>query len=209
MDVFHDHRVVHITLDPFHGANDVAVHPAKREVLLGYGSTYTYRSKASPSPLPTVRRAFVHVPRLFGLGNYWKYSYRKVLLLIQSIHLSPVLMHLVYVISSHPSCGCSPVSFPVLCMQNAHQTCHPSTKHLCSTSTSARSPSFSNLKKSSDKPSSYLASTTTLSCQSLRICPGRPRQHSPCLCSKRTTPYLTLSFQVIMDPQVLTKQRSI
>ena len=40
-------------------ANDVAVRPTKREVLLGNGSANTYGSKSSPSPLPTVRRAFV------------------------------------------------------------------------------------------------------------------------------------------------------
>ena len=44
---------------PFMEANDVAVRPANREVLLGNGSVYTYGSKFAPSPLPTVRRAFV------------------------------------------------------------------------------------------------------------------------------------------------------
>ena len=44
---------------PFMEANDIAVRPAKREVLLGNGSIYTYGSKSPPSPLPTVRRAFV------------------------------------------------------------------------------------------------------------------------------------------------------
>ena len=44
---------------PFTEANDIAVRPAKREVLLGNGSIYTYGSKAPPSPLTTVRRAFV------------------------------------------------------------------------------------------------------------------------------------------------------
>ena len=44
---------------PFMEANDVAVRPAKREVLLGNGSFYTYGSKSPPSPPPTVRRAFV------------------------------------------------------------------------------------------------------------------------------------------------------
>ena len=44
---------------PFMEVNDVAVRPAKREVLLGSGSTYTYGSKAPPSPPTTVRRAFV------------------------------------------------------------------------------------------------------------------------------------------------------
>ena len=39
--------------------NDVAVRPAKREVHLGNGSVYTYGSKSTPSPLPTIRRAFV------------------------------------------------------------------------------------------------------------------------------------------------------
>ena len=44
---------------PFMEANDIAVRPAKREVLLGNGSTYTYGSQAPPSPPTTVRRAFV------------------------------------------------------------------------------------------------------------------------------------------------------
>ena len=44
---------------PFMETNDVAVRPAKREVHLGNGSVYTYGSKSTPSPLPTVRRAFV------------------------------------------------------------------------------------------------------------------------------------------------------
>ena len=42
---------------PFMEANNVAVRPAKREVLLGNGSTYTYGSQAPPPT--TVRRAFV------------------------------------------------------------------------------------------------------------------------------------------------------
>ena len=44
---------------PFTEANDIAVRPAKREVLLGNGSICTYGSKATPSPLTTLRRAFV------------------------------------------------------------------------------------------------------------------------------------------------------
>ena len=44
---------------PFMEANDVAVRPAKREVPLGNGSTYTYGSQAPPSSPTTVRRAFV------------------------------------------------------------------------------------------------------------------------------------------------------
>ena len=44
---------------PFMETNDVAVRPAKKEVHLGNGSVYTYGSKSTPSPLPTVRRAFV------------------------------------------------------------------------------------------------------------------------------------------------------
>ena len=44
---------------PFMEANKVAVRPAKREVLLGNGSTYTYGSQAPPSPPTTVCRAFV------------------------------------------------------------------------------------------------------------------------------------------------------
>ena len=45
---------------PFMEANDVAVRPAKREVLLANDSTYTYGSQAPLSPPTTVRRAFVH-----------------------------------------------------------------------------------------------------------------------------------------------------
>ena len=40
-------------------ANNVAVKPAKREVLLGNGSTYPCGSKAPTSPPTTVRRPFV------------------------------------------------------------------------------------------------------------------------------------------------------
>ena len=43
----------------FMEVNDVAVRPAKRGVLLGNSSIYTYGSKAPPSPLTTVCRAFV------------------------------------------------------------------------------------------------------------------------------------------------------
>ena len=64
--VFTFERLVEEDLDvevlagtPFTEANDIAVRPAKREVLLGNGSIYTYGSKAPPSPLTTVRRAFV------------------------------------------------------------------------------------------------------------------------------------------------------
>ena len=37
---------------PFMEANDVAVRPAKREVLLGNGSIYTNGSKTPSTPLP-------------------------------------------------------------------------------------------------------------------------------------------------------------
>ena len=43
----------------FMEVNDVAVRPAKRAVLLGNSSIYTYGSKAPPSPLTTVCRTFV------------------------------------------------------------------------------------------------------------------------------------------------------
>ena len=134
---------------PFMEANDVAVCPAKREVLLGNGSTYTYGSKAPPSPLPAICRVFVlHAPtppKTVWPGEFWRYSNQTTLFLIESMHLSPILTHLVYVIPRHPNCGRSPLSFPVLCGQYAYQTCHPSLKRLSSTSTSARS---SNIKKS-------------------------------------------------------------
>lgn len=44
---------------PFMETNDIAVRPAKREVLLGNGSVYTYGSKSPPNPHATARRAFV------------------------------------------------------------------------------------------------------------------------------------------------------
>ena len=51
-------------------ANDVAVRPAKREVLLGNGSTYTYGSRAPLSPIPSQPFAEpLLLPRLFGLGD--------------------------------------------------------------------------------------------------------------------------------------------
>jgi len=75
-----------------------------------------------PGPLPVPPQSFAEplfsvlplLPRLFGLENSWKYSSKTTLLLIQSMHLSPALTHLVYVISSPLSCGSNPVSFPVL-----------------------------------------------------------------------------------------------
>lgn len=44
---------------PFMETNDIAVRPAKREVLLGNGSVYTYGSKSPPNPHATARRTFV------------------------------------------------------------------------------------------------------------------------------------------------------
>ena len=57
--VVEDLDVEVLTGTPFMEANYIAVRPAKREVLLGNSSIYTYGSKSPPSPLPTVRRAFV------------------------------------------------------------------------------------------------------------------------------------------------------
>ena len=58
--------------------------------------------------------------------------------LIQSMHLNPALMHLVYVISSPLSCGRNPVSFPVLCGQSAYKTCQPNLERLSVTNTSCQ-----------------------------------------------------------------------
>ena len=61
--VIEDLDVEVLARTPFMEANDIAVRFAKREVLLGNGSTYTYGSQAPPSPPTTVRRAFVlHAP---------------------------------------------------------------------------------------------------------------------------------------------------
>ena len=131
---------------PFMEANDVAVRPAKREVLLGNGSVYTYGSKSSPSPLPTVRRAFVlRAPapsNMFGPENSYKYNFQITLLPIQSMHSSLVPMHLAHAISSRPSCDLSLVSFQVLHGPYVYQTCQPSLVHLSVTNTSVK-PSLS------------------------------------------------------------------
>ena len=89
-----------------------------------------------PFQLSAERLHFVPLllPRLFGLANSWRYTYQTTPLLIPSMHLSPVLTHLAYEISDHPSCGCSPVSFPVLCGQYAYPTCLSSLawhEHFC------------------------------------------------------------------------------
>lgn len=67
-------------------ANDVAVCPAKREVLLGNGSVYTYGSKSPPSPsqlfVGLLFSVLLLLPRLFGLENSWKYSCQTMLLLL-------------------------------------------------------------------------------------------------------------------------------
>ena len=61
--VIEDLDVEVLARTPFMEANNIAVWFAKREVLLGNGSTYTYGSQAPPSPPTTVRRAFVlHAP---------------------------------------------------------------------------------------------------------------------------------------------------
>ena len=123
---------------PFMQANDVAVRPAKREVLLGNGSVYTYGLLFSMLLL---------LPRLFGPENSWKYSFQTMLLLIPSMHLILVLMHQVHINSSHPSCGRSLVSFQVLRGLYAYQTCQQSLAHLSVTNSSARSPLSLNPKR--------------------------------------------------------------
>ena len=137
---------------PFMEVNDIAVRFAKREVLLGNASTYTYGSQAPPSPpQPFAEPLFsmlLLLPRLFGLENSWKYSSQTMLPLIQSMALSPAQIHLVYIISSPLSCGQNPASFPVFCGQFAYQTCQPNLERLSVTNTSARSPLSSNQKTS-------------------------------------------------------------
>ena len=133
-------------------ANEVAVRPAKREVLLGNGSTYTYGSQAPPSP---------PYNRSQSLENSWKYSSQTMLPLIQSMYLNPPLMHLVYVISSPLSCGHNPVLYGL----SAYQTCQQNLERLSVTNTSARSnPCLRTKRGATDKSASYSASVTTLSC---------------------------------------------
>ena len=103
---------------PFMEAIDVAVRPAKREVYLAMAPpTHTGPRPLPALPQPSAAPLFSVLllpPRLFGAENSWKYSSQTMLPLIQSMHLNPALMHLVYVISSPLSCGRNPVSFPVL-----------------------------------------------------------------------------------------------
>ena len=111
---------------------------------------------AGPRPPPVHPQLFADplfsvlllLPRLFGLENSWNYSSQTTLPLIQSMRLSPVLTHLVYVILSPLGCGRNPVSFPVLCRQYACQTCKPSLERLSVTNTSARLPLSQNQNKS-------------------------------------------------------------
>ena len=98
-----------------------------------------------PEPLYSVP---LLLPRLFGLENSWKYSSQTTLLLAQTTQLSPVLTHLVNVISSLPSCGRNRLLFPVLCGQYAYQTCPLNLERLRVMNTSARSLLPSNHKKS-------------------------------------------------------------
>ena len=44
---------------PFMEKNDIAVRPAKRQVILGNGSTYIYGSKSPSTPSTAARRASV------------------------------------------------------------------------------------------------------------------------------------------------------
>ena len=137
---------------PFMEAIDVAVRPAKREVYLAMAPpTHTGPRPLPALPQPSAAPLFSVLllpPRLFGAENSWKYSSQTMLPLIQSMHLNPALMHLVYVISSPLSCGRNPVSFPVLCGQSGYQTCQPNLERLSVTNTSARSPLSLNQKRS-------------------------------------------------------------
>ena len=150
--VIEDLDVAVLARTPFMEANNIAVWFAKREVLLGNGSTYTYGSQAPPSPPTTVRRAFVlHAPtpsKTLWPGEFLEVQLQTMLPLIQSMALSPAQMHLVYIISSPLSCGQNPASFPVFCGQFAYQTCQPNLERLSLTNTSARSPLSLNQKTS-------------------------------------------------------------
>ena len=133
-------------------ANDVAVRPAKREVLLGNGSTYPCGSKAPTSPPTTVRRAFVlRAPT--PSKTVWPGEFLEVQLpddappdseyALEPRTYAPSLRNL-----SPLGCGRNPVSFPVLCRQYAYQACKPSLARLSVTNTSARSPLSQNQNKS-------------------------------------------------------------
>ena len=124
-----------------------------------------------------------------------------------------VLTHLVYVISSLLGSGRNPVSFPVLCRQYAYQTCQPSLERLSVTKTSARSPLSQNQNKSPRQVRLLLGVryhplmlvTPHSSRQSQTAFSPRLSEPTSNFCSVSTTPYLTLSSQVSIDPQALTK----
>ena len=125
--------------------------PSERCYLAMAPPTHTGPRPLPALPQPSAEPLFSVLllpPRLFGPENSWKYSSQTMLPPIQSMHLNPALMHLVYVISSPLSCGRNPVSFPVLCGQSGYQTCQPNLERLSVTNTSARSPLSLNQKRS-------------------------------------------------------------
>ena len=100
---------------PFMEANDVAVRPVKRVVLLGNGSAYAYGSQAPPSPPTTVRRAFVLLAPTPS-KTVWPAEFVEVQLpddapAYLEYALEPCTDAPSYVISSPLSCGRNPVSF--------------------------------------------------------------------------------------------------
>ena len=150
--VIEDLDVEVLARTPFMEANDIAVRFAKREVLLGNGSTYTYGFQARPSPPTTVRRAFVlHAPT--PSKTLWPGEFLEVQLPDDAppdseYGLEPRTdapsVHNLKPSQLWPE----PSIISVFCGQFAYQTCQPNLERLSVTNTSARSPLSSNQKTS-------------------------------------------------------------
>ena len=79
--------------------NDIAVRPAKREVNLGDGTTYTYGSTGPTEANAAARRALIsyfvpqHHHKPSGLESSWKSSYQTTPKLTRSMLLNPEQLH--------------------------------------------------------------------------------------------------------------------
>ena len=181
-------------------------------------------TRMGPGPQPVPSQPFVGLlyfvllllPKLFGPENSWKYGYQTTLPQTQSMHSSLVPMHPVHIISSHPNCGHSLVSFQALRGPYAYQTCQPSLVLLSVTNTSVKSSLCLNQKKFHFQANLLLSlryrplmhvtlhpSRSTQTGSYLRLSEPTSRPYS-----ESTTPCLTLSSLGTMDPQAPTKQRS-
>ena len=98
---------------PFMSVNDIAVRSARRQVILGDGSTFTYGSAPSPTIIPFVVQLScvpLLAPPPSGQVSSWKSICRQTFLLTQTTSLSRAWMLPVFVSVPPRRCGPSPVS---------------------------------------------------------------------------------------------------